>query len=132
MLHTCSAPGLPAHPHESSHATHNHATLRKLREIFSIDAGQYLQSLCGAAALRLLNTPGKSGAVFFLSQDDQVNRGGGWQSEGSVWLDKRLELCSGVSGQPGTRGRGVKSEAQGGEREYSSERGVNVNRREGG
>jgi len=44
---------------------------RKLREFFEIDAGSYMLSLCSDAALRLLNSPGKSGAVFLLSNDDQ-------------------------------------------------------------
>ena len=63
---------------------------RKLRERFGIDAGDYMLSLCGAScshlvpcppslalnlacagdmALRELSSPGKSGSVFFLSQD---------------------------------------------------------------
>lgn len=45
---------------------------RKLRDMFGIDAGDYMLSLCSDAALRLLNTPGKSGAFFFLSCDDKV------------------------------------------------------------
>jgi len=63
---------------------------RKLRERFGIDAGDYMLSLCGACltmlsgrsalmsappagdmALRELSSPGKSGSVFFLSQDGQ-------------------------------------------------------------
>ncbi|GAX73550.1 hypothetical protein CEUSTIGMA_g1001.t1 [Chlamydomonas eustigma] len=44
---------------------------RKLRESFNIDAGDYMLSLCSDASLRLLNTPGKSGAFFFLSHDDK-------------------------------------------------------------
>lgn len=42
---------------------------RKLRERFGIDAGDYMLSLCGDQALRELSSPGKSGSVFFLSQD---------------------------------------------------------------
>lgn len=42
---------------------------RKLRERFNIDAGDYMLSLCGDMALRELSSPGKSGSVFFLSQD---------------------------------------------------------------
>jgi 1-phosphatidylinositol-4-phosphate 5-kinase len=62
---------------------------RRLRERFGIDAGDYMLSLCGAScppscavptqpgaetctgdmALRELSSPGKSGSVFFLSQD---------------------------------------------------------------
>lgn len=36
-----------------------------------MEAGDYMLSLCSNAALRQLNTPGKSGAVFFLSDDDR-------------------------------------------------------------
>ena len=50
---------------------------RKMRESFNIDAGEYMLSLCSDASLRLLNTPGKSGAFFFLSQDDKVGEGSG-------------------------------------------------------
>ncbi|XP_072967031.1 phosphatidylinositol 4-phosphate 5-kinase 9 [Typha angustifolia] len=44
---------------------------RNLREMFKIDAADYMISICGSAALRELSSPGKSGSVFFLSQDDR-------------------------------------------------------------
>ncbi|KAJ6852166.1 phosphatidylinositol 4-phosphate 5-kinase 9-like [Iris pallida] len=44
---------------------------RNLRELFRIDAADYMMSICGNAALRELSSPGKSGSVFFLSQDDR-------------------------------------------------------------
>ncbi|KAL0333404.1 UNVERIFIED_CONTAM: Phosphatidylinositol 4-phosphate 5-kinase [Sesamum angustifolium] len=44
---------------------------RNLREMFKIDAADYMMSICGNDALRLLSSPGKSGSVFFLSQDDR-------------------------------------------------------------
>uniref|UniRef100_A0A1D1XZ40 1-phosphatidylinositol-4-phosphate 5-kinase n=1 Tax=Anthurium amnicola TaxID=1678845 RepID=A0A1D1XZ40_9ARAE len=44
---------------------------RNLREMFRIDAADYMISICGSAALRELSSPGKSGSVFFLSQDDR-------------------------------------------------------------
>lgn len=44
---------------------------RNLREMFKIDAADYMISICGNAALRELSSPGKSGSVFFLSQDDR-------------------------------------------------------------
>ncbi|KAK7392503.1 hypothetical protein VNO78_20944 [Psophocarpus tetragonolobus] len=44
---------------------------RNLRELFKIDAADYMMSICGNDALRELSSPGKSGSVFFLSQDDQ-------------------------------------------------------------
>ena len=43
---------------------------RNLREMFKIDAADYMMSICGNDALRELSSPGKSGSVFFLSQDD--------------------------------------------------------------
>ncbi|XP_061345746.1 phosphatidylinositol 4-phosphate 5-kinase 9-like isoform X2 [Gastrolobium bilobum] len=44
---------------------------RNLRELFKIDAADYMISICGNDALRELSSPGKSGCVFFLSQDDR-------------------------------------------------------------
>ncbi|KAF3793458.1 Phosphatidylinositol 4-phosphate 5-kinase 9 [Nymphaea thermarum] len=44
---------------------------RNLREMFKIDAADYMMSICGSDALRELSSPGKSGSVFFLSQDDR-------------------------------------------------------------
>ena len=39
--------------------------------MFKIDAADYMISICGNDALRELSSPGKSGSVFFLSQDDR-------------------------------------------------------------
>ncbi|CAK9157679.1 unnamed protein product [Ilex paraguariensis] len=44
---------------------------RNLRELFKINAADYMMSICGNDALRELSSPGKSGSVFFLSQDDR-------------------------------------------------------------
>ena len=44
-------------------------TFRKLREIFEIDASEFMLSLCGDQALRVLDSPGKSGSVFYFSHD---------------------------------------------------------------
>ncbi len=44
---------------------------RHLREMFKIDAAEYMISLCGDDALRELMSPGKSGSVFYLSHDDR-------------------------------------------------------------
>lgn len=44
---------------------------RHLREMFKIDAADYMLSLCGDDALRELISPGKSGSVFYLSHDDR-------------------------------------------------------------
>lgn len=39
--------------------------------MFRIDTADYMMSICGNDALRELSSPGKSGSVFFLSQDDR-------------------------------------------------------------
>lgn len=44
---------------------------RHLRELFKIDAAEYMLSICGNDALRELSSPGKSGSVFYLSHDDR-------------------------------------------------------------
>ncbi|MCO5564541.1 hypothetical protein L7F22_018203 [Adiantum nelumboides] len=44
---------------------------RYLREIFKIDAADYMLSICGNTGLRELSSPGKSGSVFYLSQDER-------------------------------------------------------------
>ncbi|XP_052172989.1 phosphatidylinositol 4-phosphate 5-kinase 9-like [Diospyros lotus] len=44
---------------------------RNLRELFKIDAADYMMSICGNDALRELSSPGKSGSIFFSSQDDR-------------------------------------------------------------
>ncbi|CAN6476948.1 unnamed protein product [Victoria cruziana] len=70
-------------PREGSQLTPSHRSVdfkwkdycpmvfRNLREMFKIDAADYMISICGSAALRELSSPGKSGSVFFLSQDDR-------------------------------------------------------------
>jgi len=47
------------------------AAFARLRAAFGLDDGDYLLSLTGAGALRVLPSPGKSGSVFFLSDDDR-------------------------------------------------------------
>ena len=42
-----------------------------LRRAFGVDDGDYLVSLTGESSLRELPSPGKSGSVFFLSDDDR-------------------------------------------------------------
>ncbi|KAM0916098.1 hypothetical protein ACQ4PT_010395 [Festuca glaucescens] len=44
---------------------------RNLREMFKIDTADYMISICGSDALRELSSPGKSGSIFLLSQDDR-------------------------------------------------------------
>ncbi|KAK9815589.1 hypothetical protein WJX72_006406 [[Myrmecia] bisecta] len=47
------------------------AVFAHLREAFGLDNKDYLLSLTGDRALRELASPGKSGSVFFLSDDDR-------------------------------------------------------------
>ena len=42
---------------------------RHLREHFGVDTQEYMVSICGEHSLRELGTPGKSGAVFYLTED---------------------------------------------------------------
>eukprot|EP00262_Sarcandra_glabra_P004890 TRINITY_DN16121_c0_g1_i4.p1 TRINITY_DN16121_c0_g1~~TRINITY_DN16121_c0_g1_i4.p1 ORF type:complete len:776 (-),score=104.82 TRINITY_DN16121_c0_g1_i4:229-2556(-) len=44
---------------------------RNLREMFKIDAADYMMSICGGDGLRELSSPGKSGSIFYLSQDER-------------------------------------------------------------
>eukprot|EP00892_Ulva_mutabilis_P006728 jgi/Ulvmu1/4427/UM002_0152.1 len=44
---------------------------RKLRTLFVVDPGEYMLSICGEQALRELSSPGKSGALFYISHDDR-------------------------------------------------------------
>lgn len=44
---------------------------RQLRRVAGLDSRDYLLSLTGGGALRELPSPGKSGSVFFLSDDDR-------------------------------------------------------------
>ncbi|KAI4367440.1 hypothetical protein MLD38_023179 [Melastoma candidum] len=42
---------------------------RNLREMFKLDAAEYMMSICGDDGLRQMNSPGKSGSIFYLSLD---------------------------------------------------------------
>lgn len=44
---------------------------RNLREMFKLDAAEYMMSICGDDGLRELSSPGKSGSIFYLSHDDK-------------------------------------------------------------
>ena len=51
---------------------------RELRSIFGIDTADYMVALCntqpdGSNALRIMGTPGKSGSLFFFSNDMKVS-----------------------------------------------------------
>uniref|UniRef100_M8BYI6 Phosphatidylinositol 4-phosphate 5-kinase n=1 Tax=Aegilops tauschii TaxID=37682 RepID=M8BYI6_AEGTA len=44
---------------------------RNLREMFRIDSADYMMSICGGDSLKELSSPGKSGSIFYLSQDER-------------------------------------------------------------
>jgi hypothetical protein len=39
--------------------------------MFHIDAADYMMSICGDDSLKELSSPGKSGSIFYLSQDER-------------------------------------------------------------
>ncbi|KAK8967217.1 Phosphatidylinositol 4-phosphate 5-kinase 1 [Platanthera guangdongensis] len=70
-------------PHKGSQFTPTHNSVsfhwkdyclmvfRNLREMFKIDAADYMVSLCGGDGLKEISSPGKSGSIFYLSQDER-------------------------------------------------------------
>lgn len=44
---------------------------RNLREMFKIDAADYMMSICAGNGLREVSSPGKSGSLFYVSQDEK-------------------------------------------------------------
>ncbi|KAJ4791399.1 Phosphatidylinositol-4-phosphate 5-kinase family protein [Rhynchospora pubera] len=70
-------------PHEGTQYTPPHHSInffwkdycpmvfRNLREMFKIDAADYMMSICGGDSLKELSSPGKSGSIFYLSQDER-------------------------------------------------------------
>ncbi|XP_059648165.1 phosphatidylinositol 4-phosphate 5-kinase 7-like [Cornus florida] len=44
---------------------------RNLRELFRLDAAEYMMSICGDDGLRELSSPGKSGSIFYISHDER-------------------------------------------------------------
>ena len=44
---------------------------RHLRELFAIDPADYMLAICGSDTLREMSSPGKSGSIFYLTQDDR-------------------------------------------------------------
>ncbi|KAH9612051.1 hypothetical protein KSS87_013857 [Heliosperma pusillum] len=44
---------------------------RNLRDLFRVDPAEYMLAICGNDALRELSSPGKSGSLFYLTQDDK-------------------------------------------------------------
>ena len=62
----------PPHPsRDFQWKDYSPAVFRKLRASFGEDAGEYMVSVTGSQALRQMGSPGKSGSVFFMSQDDR-------------------------------------------------------------
>ena len=58
---------------------------RNLREMFKLDAAEYMMSICGDDGLRELSSPGKSGSLFYLSHDDRFVIKTLKKSELKVW-----------------------------------------------
>lgn len=58
---------------------------RNLREMFKLDAADYMMSICGDDGLRELSSPGKSGSLFYLSHDDRFVIKTLRKSELKVW-----------------------------------------------
>ncbi|KAL9666152.1 hypothetical protein QQ045_000476 [Rhodiola kirilowii] len=44
---------------------------RFLRKLFHVDPADYMLAICGNDSLRELSSPGKSGSIFYLTQDDR-------------------------------------------------------------
>ena len=42
-----------------------------MRKLFQVDPADYMLAICGNDALRELSSPGKSGSIFYLTQDDR-------------------------------------------------------------
>ncbi|KAE8716916.1 Phosphatidylinositol 4-phosphate 5-kinase 8 [Hibiscus syriacus] len=70
-------------PRRGSHFTPPHKSIdfywkdycpmvfRNLREMFKLDAAEYMMSICGDDGLTEISSPGKSGSIFYLSHDDK-------------------------------------------------------------
>uniref|UniRef100_A0A453H5R5 1-phosphatidylinositol-4-phosphate 5-kinase n=1 Tax=Aegilops tauschii subsp. strangulata TaxID=200361 RepID=A0A453H5R5_AEGTS len=65
---------------------------RNLREMFRIDSADYMMSICGGDSLKELSSPGKSGSIFYLSQDERFVIKTLRKSELKVW-SSRLFMC---------------------------------------
>ena len=62
----------PPHPsNDFKWKDYGSTVFRKLRGLFDISNSEYILSTCGDHALRELPSPGKSGSVFFVSQDER-------------------------------------------------------------
>ncbi|KAF5186177.1 Phosphatidylinositol 4-phosphate 5-kinase [Thalictrum thalictroides] len=58
---------------------------RNLREMFKIDAANYMMSICNGDGLREVSSPGKSGSIFYISQDERFVIKTLKRSEQKVW-----------------------------------------------
>lgn len=99
-------------PRRGSHQTPPHAgfdfkwtdyasgIFSRLRELHGIKSSDYMLSLCGDSSLRELKTPGKSGAVFYISYDDHFLVKTVHKSEYKL-LRQMLPLYFRVSGRGG-------------------------------
>lgn len=58
---------------------------RNLRELFKLNAAEYMMSICGDDGLRELSSPGKSGSIFYHSRDDRFVIKTLKRSELKVW-----------------------------------------------
>jgi 1-phosphatidylinositol-4-phosphate 5-kinase len=68
---SCGSSTTPAHPSKDfKWKDYAPGVFKRLRSAFAVDEAEYMLSLGGSTALRQLNSPGKSGSMFFLS--------GGW------------------------------------------------------
>ncbi|EPS72854.1 hypothetical protein M569_01903, partial [Genlisea aurea] len=68
-------------PRQGSRSTPSHSSVdfewkdycpmvfRNLRELFKLNAAEYIMSICGVDGLQELSSPGKSGSLFYLSHD---------------------------------------------------------------
>jgi 1-phosphatidylinositol-4-phosphate 5-kinase len=62
----------PPHPsNDFKWKDYNPIVFRQLRGLFGISNSEYILSTCGDHALREMPSPGKSGSVFFVSQDER-------------------------------------------------------------
>jgi 1-phosphatidylinositol-4-phosphate 5-kinase len=75
---SCGSSTTPAHPCiDFKWKDYAPRVFRRLRAAAHIDEADYMISLGGSTALRQLNSPGKSGSVFFLSGGWAPAHGGG-------------------------------------------------------
>ncbi|XP_020586646.1 phosphatidylinositol 4-phosphate 5-kinase 1-like isoform X2 [Phalaenopsis equestris] len=61
----------PCHSSEFKWKDYCPKVFRHLRKLFSVDPSDYVKAICGTDSLRELSSPGKSGSLFFLTQDDR-------------------------------------------------------------